>query len=115
VRFFPRTLLRQGVRRIRLLFRKIVLKNFRKLSRKVFRDHLVVEVFSQEIFQLVCGRADQTPFEAAAPQDLPFQRRYVSYEHLIDNIDRLYRRADTHEKLVIGSGVFALEERRRAK
>src|SRR6266511_589608 len=34
---------------------------------------------------------------------------------LIDNIDRLYRRADTREKLVVGGGVFALEDRRQAE
>ena len=111
VRFIPGTLARQRLRNFRLVFRKIVLKNFRKIVRKVLRVQIVVELFSQEIFQrFKSARSDQTPFQAAPPQDLPLQGHHVGYEHLLDNIDRLYRCADTGEKLVIGGGVFALKQ-----
>ena len=116
VRFIPGTLARQRLRIFRLVFRKIVLKNFRKIVRKVLRVQIVVEVFTQETFQrFKSARSDQTRFQAASPQDLPLQGHYVGYEHLIDNIDRLYRCADTGEKLVIGGGIFALKERGRTK
>ena len=116
VRFIPGTLARQRLCIFHLVFRKIVLKNFRKIVRKVLRVQIVVEVFTQEIFQrFKSARSDQTPFQAAPPQDLPLQGHYVGYEHLIDNIDRLYRCADTREKLVIGGGIFALNERGRTK
>ena len=66
VRFIPGTLVRQRLGRIQLVFWKIVLKNFSKIVRKVFRVQIVVEVFTQEIFQrFKCGRSDQTPFQAA--------------------------------------------------
>ena len=66
VRFIPGTLARQRLGRIHLVFWKIVLKNFRKIVRKVFRVQIVVEVFTQEIFQrFKSGRSDQTPFQAA--------------------------------------------------
>jgi hypothetical protein len=39
----------------------------------------------------------------------------MCWRPIATNIDRLYRRADTREKLVVGGGVFALEERRRAE
>ena len=116
VRFIPGTLARQRLCIFRLVFRKIVPKNFRKLVRKVLRVQIVFEIFTQQIFQhFICARSNQTPFQAAPPQDLPLQGHYVSYEHLIDNIYRLYGRADTGEKLVIGGGVFALKEERRTK
>jgi hypothetical protein len=57
----------------------------------------------------------QSPFQAAPPQDLPLQGRYVGYENLVDDIDRLYRRADTREKLVTSGGILASKEQRRAK
>ena len=72
---------------------------------------IVVELFSQETFQrFKSARSDQTPFQAAPPQDLPLQGDYIGYEHLVDNIDRLYRCADPREKLVIGGGVFTLKQ-----
>jgi hypothetical protein len=116
VRFIPSTLVCQRLRRICLVFGKIVLKNFRKIVRKLFRVQIVVELSNQEIFQRFKSKgSDQTPFQAAPPQDVPFQGHYVGYENLIDNIDWLYRRADTREKLVIVGGVFALNEQRRTK
>jgi hypothetical protein len=66
VRFIPGILVRQRLRIFRLVFRKTVLKNFRKIVRKAFRVQIVVEVFTQEIFQrFKCGRSDQAPFQAA--------------------------------------------------
>jgi hypothetical protein len=68
-------------------------------------------MFSQETFQgFKSAGSDQTRFQAAPPQDLPLQRNHIDYEHFIDNIDRLYRCADTGEKLVIGGGVLALKQ-----
>ena len=82
----------------------------------MLRVQIVVELFSQEIFQrFKSARSDQTQFQAAPPQDLPLQGHYVRYEYFIDNIYRLYGRADTGEKLVIRGGVFALKEERRTK
>jgi hypothetical protein len=72
---------------------------------------VVVELFSQEIFQrLKAARSDQTPFQATPPQHLPLQVNHIGDEHLIDNIGRLYRRKDAGGKLVIGGGVFALKQ-----
>ena len=66
VRFILGTLARQRLRIIRLVFWKIVLKNFRKIVRKVLRVQIVIEVFTQEIFQrFKSARSDQTPFQAA--------------------------------------------------
>jgi hypothetical protein len=65
--------------------------------------------------QMKSERSDQIPFQAEVPQELPFRVHYLDYINLINNVDRLYHRADTREKLVIGGGVFAFEERWRAK
>jgi hypothetical protein len=82
----------------------------------VFRVRIVVKFSSQETSQLSkCARSDQTRFQAAPPQDLPLQGHYIGYEHLFDNIDRLYRCPDAGKKLVIGGGVFALDEQRRTE
>jgi hypothetical protein len=45
-RFILGTLARQRLGRIHLVFWKIVLKNFRKIVRKVFRVQVVVEVLT---------------------------------------------------------------------
>ena len=91
-------------------------EEFPQVVRKVFRVQIVVELPTQETFQrFKSARSHQTRFQAAPPKDLPLQGHHVGYQHLIDNIDRLYRRADTGEKLVIGGGVFALKEERRSK
>ena len=37
----------------------------------------------------MCKRLEETPFQAAPPQDLPLQRCYVGYEHLIENVGRI--------------------------
>jgi hypothetical protein len=116
VRFIPGTLVRQLLGIFRRVFRKIVLKNFGKIVRKILRVQVVVEIFTQEIFQrFKCGRSDQTPFQAAQPQDLPLQGQNIGCEHIIDNIDRLYRCEDAGEKLVIDGDIFALNERGRTK
>jgi hypothetical protein len=107
IRFIPGTLARQRPRIFRLLLGNIVLKNLRKIVRKMLRVQIVIEMLSQKTFQrFKSARLEQTPFQSAPPQDLPLQGHYVGYENLIDNIDRLYHRADTREKLVIGGGVF---------
>ena len=118
VRFILGTLARQHLRRVRLVFRKLVLKNFRKIVLKVFRVEIVIDSScstKKARSALSPGACDQAPFQAAPPQDLPLQGHNIGYEHLIDNIDRLYRCADTREKLVIGGGVFALKEQGRTK
>jgi hypothetical protein len=60
-------------------------------------------------------RSDQAPFQTVPPQDLPFQEYQLGYEHLLDTIDRVYRRAEALEELIIGLGIFALKERRRTE
>ena len=97
IRFIPRTGVRQRLRKIlRAILRKIVLKDFRKALRKVARVQIVVELFIQEVFQrFECALSDQTQFQAAPPQNLPLQGRHIGYEHLIDNIERLYRCVET--------------------
>jgi hypothetical protein len=73
-------------------------------------------VFTQEVFQrFKCGRSDQNSISGGVTARLPTARTKIGCEHLIDNIDRLYRCADMREKLVIGGGIFALNERGRTK
>jgi hypothetical protein len=111
IRFIQGTLARQRLHILRLVFGKIILKNFCKIVHKMFRVQIVFEVFSQETFQrFKSPRLEQTRLQAAPPQHLPFQGHYVGYEHLFNNIDRFYDRADAREKLVVGRGVFALEQ-----
>jgi hypothetical protein len=75
-----------------------------------------LELFYQEKFKrFKSSLLHQSPFQAAPPQELPLQGRYVGYENFVDDIDRLYRRADTTEKLVISFGILALKEQRRPK
>jgi hypothetical protein len=86
----------------------------------VFRVQIVVqiaiELFGQETFQrFKSARSDQIQFQAAPPQDLPLQGHYVGYEHVVDNVDRVYCCTDTGEKLVVGGGVLALRKQRRPK
>ena len=64
--FIPGTLVRQRLGIFRLVFRKIVLKNFRKIVRKVLRVQVVIEFFTQESFKrFKSARSDQTRFQAA--------------------------------------------------
>ena len=75
-----------------------------------------LELFYQKKFQCFkSGLSHQSPFQAAPSENLPLQRHYVDDEHLVDRVGRLYRRADTAEKLVIGSAILPLEEQRRAE
>ena len=70
-----------------------------------------LELFYQKKFQCFkSGLSHQSPFQAAPSEDLPLQRHYLGDEHLVDHIDRLYRRADAREKLVISRGILVLEE-----
>src|SRR5262249_16709552 len=108
----------QHLRRVRLLWRKAVRENFLEITLKVFLVESVIrlELFYQKKFQCFkSGLSHQIPFQAPPSEDLPLQGHDVGDEHLIDNIDRLYRRADTTEKLVIGGGILALKEQRRAE
>jgi hypothetical protein len=100
IRFIPRTLVRQRLRILRLIIRKILLKDFRQTVRKDVRERIVVEIFAQESLQRrESARSNQTGFQAAPPQNLPLQRCHIDYQHLIDNIDRLYRCEHMGEKL----------------
>jgi hypothetical protein len=61
------------------------------------------------------ARSNQTRFQATPPQNLPLQHRHIGYQHLFDNIGRLYRCEHTGEKLIIGGGILPLDEQGRAK
>jgi hypothetical protein len=64
---------------------------------------------------LETARLDQTRFQATPSQHLPLQEHYIGYEHLVDNLDRVYCYPDASEKLVIGGAIFALDKQRRAE
>src|SRR5262249_40754407 len=109
---------RQHLRSVLLLWRKVVLENLREITLKVFLVESVIrlELLYQKKFQ--CFKhwlSHQSPFQATPSEDLPLQGQYVGNEHFVDHIDRLYRRADAREKLVISGGILALEEQLRAE
>jgi hypothetical protein len=89
------------------------LQNFCKIALKVFGVEGVIrlELVYQESFQFFkCGCSDQAPLQAAPSQNLPLRPHHVGYKHFLDNIGRLYRGADTAEKLLISGGVFTLKD-----
>ena len=101
---------------LRLVFPKTVLKNSRKIVCKVFQVQIVIKFFTEELFER---------FKSARSDQIHFKRRNRKTSHskgttsvmsiFIDNIARLYRCAEAGEELVIGGGVFTVEQRGRTK
>src|SRR5262249_35433339 len=111
VRVIPNVLLRQRLRIVRLVLRKVLPKDFRQMIHKKLEILRILEIFAQERFKRrEATRPKQARFQPAPPQNLPLQRCHIGCQHLFYNIARLYRCEHTGEKLVIGVGVFALDE-----
>jgi hypothetical protein len=99
-----------------LVFRQIVLKNFREIIHKAFRVQIILELFAQELFKGVLhALLDQARFQAVPPQDVPLRRHHVRNVHLIDNIDRLHSGRNAGEEFVVGGRILTLNQRRRTK
>jgi hypothetical protein len=70
----------------------------------------------QEYFQRIeSARSHQTRFRSAPSQNLPLQGRHIVDEHVLDNVDRLYRRVYPRMKFATQDVVFTLEQQRIIK
>jgi hypothetical protein len=113
VRFKPGALARHRLRRIRMVFREFALKKLRKIVFDVVRVQIVLEVFIQETSQrFTYALAKQAPFQAAVPQDLPLRKEATPAMNISSIISTGFIAA---QKRARSCGIFAREERRRAK
>ena len=74
VRLIPAAVVRQHLRVFGLAFRKVVLKDLREIVREAFAVVIVIEVFTQKVFQsLRSTRLDQGRYKATPAQCFQLQ------------------------------------------